>query len=289
MKKKSKIYTVVFIPEDHGKTFSIRIKKSIFQYLIFSFVVIIVGMTLLIYNTGVISVKLQLVHTLKNENSKLKNDNRKLLVVQEKLQQMENYRDYLNRVVSPAAGVHAIPAAVLKTIGSNEQQVASADSGTEVAPPTPGAKSDSTGQTIAAPGERDGQKIKSPGITPVQGWITKRFIFDKSNPSNTHLGVDFAATAGSLIRAAWSGVVEEISTDKYLGTIVTITHGNGLVTRYCHCSQVLVAKGDHVESGQSIALVGNTGRSSGPHLHFEVFSNGKSVDPLKFIYINSLL
>jgi murein DD-endopeptidase MepM/ murein hydrolase activator NlpD len=290
MKKKSTIYTVVFIPEDHGKTFSIRIKKSVFRYLIFSFVIIILGMSLLIYNTGKISVKLQLVHSLKSENLKLKDENRKLLVIEENLQKMESYREYLNRVVNTSAKAIRTPAPLFKIAEADDElATATADSAGEKSRTDTAAKGTLPSEAALVRDEHDGQKSSSPGIIPVQGWITRRFLSDKKELSNNHPGVDFAATAGSLIRASWSGVVDEISHDTYLGTIVTINHGNDLVSRYCHCSQVLVAKGDRVESGQAIALVGNTGRSSGPHLHFEVISGGKSVDPLKFIYINSLL
>jgi murein DD-endopeptidase MepM/ murein hydrolase activator NlpD len=65
--------------------------------------------------------------------------------------------------------------------------------------------------------------------------------------------------------------------------MVTIKHGYGFMTRYGHCLQVLVNKGDHVERGQTIALVGNTGRSSAPHLHYEIIKEGKNVDPQEYI------
>jgi murein DD-endopeptidase MepM/ murein hydrolase activator NlpD len=286
MKQKKKKYTVVFIPDDHGKTFSIRINRNIFRYIIFSGIVIFIGLTILIYNAGIIGVKLQLVHSLKMENTKQKDENKKLLAICENVRVMENYRDYLERIARSSTRSYT-------PVNPEQQSQISID------PETTG--ENTIGASLASTQERDGgkvvtalgavhetSKINSPGIIPVQGWITKRYAIGSQDNQNNHAGLDFAATEGSLIRASWSGVVEDISIDKYLGNIITLKHPGELISRYGHCSQILVSSGDHVEAGQTIALVGNTGRSSGPHLHFEIMISGKSVDPLKFIYISSL-
>ena len=98
--------------------------------------------------------------------------------------------------------------------------------------------------------------------------------------------MDFAATLGTPIKASAPGVVGKIENDKYFGLLVTIFHNNGFVTRYGHCSQILVSKHDRVKRGQTIALVGNTGRSTAPHLHYEVIKDGKYIDPLKHILVH---
>jgi murein DD-endopeptidase MepM/ murein hydrolase activator NlpD len=122
-----------------------------------------------------------------------------------------------------------------------------------------------------------------PTISPVEGWITKSFLYDTSLMNNGHQGIDFAATEGTPIKSTAPGVVRDISNDKYFGLLVTVQHENGFVTRYGHCSQVLVSVHDRVKRGQTIALVGNTGRSSAPHLHYEVIKDGRYVNPLKHI------
>jgi murein DD-endopeptidase MepM/ murein hydrolase activator NlpD len=108
-----------------------------------------------------------------------------------------------------------------------------------------------------------------------------------TDTSAAHNGIDYAATLGTLIRATAPGVVEDVSNDTYFGKTLTIKHGYGFSTRYGHCSQIIVAKGDHVERGQTIALVGNTGRSSAPHLHYEVQKDGKNLDPTKYVFGSS--
>jgi murein DD-endopeptidase MepM/ murein hydrolase activator NlpD len=98
-----------------------------------------------------------------------------------------------------------------------------------------------------------------------------------------HAGIDFRQKTGSDVRAAGAGVVIHAGTSGGYGIMVEIDHGNGITTRYGHLSQVLVKEGETVESGDIIALSGSTGRSTGPHLHYEVRRNGNAVDPKRFL------
>lgn len=98
-----------------------------------------------------------------------------------------------------------------------------------------------------------------------------------------HAGVDFAGKDGSDIVAVAAGVVTW-SADRYgYGNMVEINHGNGFKTRYAHCKENLVKAGDVVRKGQVIALMGSSGRSTGPHVHFEVYKHGRAVDPASYI------
>lgn len=101
-----------------------------------------------------------------------------------------------------------------------------------------------------------------------------------------HEGVDFAAESGTAINAAASGKVIYADTHAAYGKSVEIDHGNGLVTRYAHGSELLVKEGDLVVRGQRISRVGSTGRSTGPHLHFEVRLNGVAQNPARFLSVN---
>ena len=101
--------------------------------------------------------------------------------------------------------------------------------------------------------------------------------------SALHTGLDFPATPGTPIHAAAGGVVITQEFQPEYGNIVEIDHGNDLISRYAHSSRVSVKKGDLIKRGQIIAEVGNTGRSTGPHLHFEVLVQGIPQDPQKFL------
>jgi murein DD-endopeptidase MepM/ murein hydrolase activator NlpD len=110
------------------------------------------------------------------------------------------------------------------------------------------------------------------------GWRIDPF----TGRSALHTGLDFAAGTGTPIVAAAGGVVVVQEFHAAYGNMVEIDHGNDLVTRYAHASKVLVKKGDLVKRGQKIAEVGTTGRSTGPHLHFEVMVQNQFQDPYKF-------
>lgn len=125
-----------------------------------------------------------------------------------------------------------------------------------------------------------------PSTPPVAGPIGSGFGF-RSDPfsgrSALHTGLDFPAPTGTPIVAAAGGMVVAAQVHAQYGNMVEIDHGNGLVTRYGHASRLLVRQGDLVKRGQRIADVGSTGRSTGPHLHFEVLVEGVQQDPAKFL------
>ena len=97
-----------------------------------------------------------------------------------------------------------------------------------------------------------------------------------------HEGIDFPAQRGTTVTAAASGKVIFAGVHPGYGKMVDVDHGNGLVTRYAHASKLLVKEGDLVLRGQAIAKVGTTGRSTGPHLHYEVRLNGTPQNPARF-------
>lgn len=98
-----------------------------------------------------------------------------------------------------------------------------------------------------------------------------------------HSGVDFALAQGNPIYAADDGTVYYAGYSGGYGKLIKVDHGNGMQTYYAHCSSIAVAEGQQVEAGETIGLIGSTGNSTGPHLHFEVIINGNRVDPLDFL------
>ena len=98
-----------------------------------------------------------------------------------------------------------------------------------------------------------------------------------------HKGIDFAGKLGGPVIAVAKGVVTYSGKRWGYGNVVDIAHGNGYTTRYGHNSRLLVSVGDTVEKGFQIAEIGSSGRSTGPHVHFEVIKNGRAVNPVKFI------
>lgn len=121
---------------------------------------------------------------------------------------------------------------------------------------------------------------------PVHGRITSYFgsrTDPISGDSDTHNAIDIAVDEGTCVAAAWDGVVTETGCDSIRGNYIWLVHKNGNETFYCHCSQILVNEGAVIRAGETVAFSGNTGYSTGPHLHFAVKENGEYVDPLKYL------
>ncbi|EKF74256.1 M24/M37 family peptidase [Alcanivorax hongdengensis A-11-3] len=120
-----------------------------------------------------------------------------------------------------------------------------------------------------------------------KGWMSSRFG-RRADPFSGkiafHRGMDFAAKMGTPIIATGSGVVTYAGPRSGYGELVQINHGGGLATRYGHAEKILVKPGDIVRTGDVIALVGNEGRSTGPHVHYEVLKNGRQINPQPYIY-----
>ena len=129
-------------------------------------------------------------------------------------------------------------------------------------------------------------RVMPSGKPVAEGWLSSKY--GKRNDPFTgkqdfHKGLDFAGKKGSEVIVVGDGVVSWAGKRSGYGNLIEINHGNGYTTRYGHNQRHLVKVGEKVKKGQQIALMGSTGRSTGPHVHFEVLQNGKTVNPSKYI------
>jgi murein DD-endopeptidase MepM/ murein hydrolase activator NlpD len=135
----------------------------------------------------------------------------------------------------------------------------------------------------------ENQKIllaSTPSIWPVKGWLSSRFgkrVSPFTGEKEFHRGIDVPTRMGAPVQAPADGIVSSMIWDHGYGNVLTLKHGYGLVTKYAHLKKVLVKRGQHVKRGETIALVGDSGRSTGPHLHYEVHLNRVAVNPLRYI------
>lgn len=128
----------------------------------------------------------------------------------------------------------------------------------------------------------------TPSIWPVSGAVTSGFGWRNSpwgDGRELHPGIDIAAGMGTPVVATADGEVEKAGWSGGYGNIVQINHGNGIETIYGHNSKIAVSAGQAVKKGQVVAYAGSTGRSTGPHVHYEVRVNGTAVDPIKFLVL----
>ena len=127
----------------------------------------------------------------------------------------------------------------------------------------------------------------TPSIMPTAGWLSSAFSRMRFHPilheARAHEGLDVSAPMGTPIEAPANGTVIQAEWEAGYGNTIVIDHGFGIVTKFAHASRLLVKVGAKVHRGDRIALVGNTGLSTGPHLHYEVHVNGRPVNPLRYI------
>ena len=126
----------------------------------------------------------------------------------------------------------------------------------------------------------------TPAIRPTSGWMTSRFghrVSPFTGRKEFHKGVDIANRKGTEILATADGIVSYAGKKGAMGHVLVIDHGHGMITRYAHLSEALKKRGEKVKRGDTIAQMGNSGRSTGPHLHYEVHLNGVPVNPATYI------
>ncbi len=134
------------------------------------------------------------------------------------------------------------------------------------------------------------KEVRPSGRPITSGWLSSYYgmrTHPISGKKEMHKGIDFAGKMGGPVIAVAKGVVTFAGSRYGYGQVIDINHGNGYTTRYGHNSKLLVSVGDTVEKGFQIAEIGSSGRSTGPHVHFEVLKNGRQVNPMKFINASS--
>jgi len=134
--------------------------------------------------------------------------------------------------------------------------------------------------------EKRNRLASTPSIKPVDGWITSKFGNRKSpftGQKEFHSGLDISNKSGTKIVATADGRISYAAKKMYIGNLIVIDHGNGWITKYGHLKKILVKSGQKIKRGDVIGLIGNTGRSTGPHVHYEVRMNGTPVNPLNYI------
>jgi murein DD-endopeptidase MepM/ murein hydrolase activator NlpD len=254
MNKNRQTYRIMIIPERNGnKTASFQISSVWVSFIAICFSGIIIVSVLAMQRTFLVARKLHFYEALKKDNARLAKENNQLQAVHQKFVYLDSIAIYLEQLSM------VTPPAVTGSIDTKEKLKTTAEIKTD---------------TINTHGQ---------SVLPVDGWITQQFTNDTSHNKTAHPGIDIAATAGTKIKAPAPGVISDILQDEDYGTMVVVVHDGGFITRYGHCAKALVSVHEKIVEGQVIALVGNTGHSSAPHLHYEVIKNGKNIDPQRFV------
>jgi len=274
MARSPRFVSILIIPDGGAKTIQFKLRSWTFKLLT---LVVLGGITLLLVSillSGRIAAKVQLADYLAKQNEELTAKNRQIEALAVEVTEIRKREQKLRILASGMLGS--------ATAADEIAHVEAVRTEAVTAPPDINAKPI---ESTDGEGGRDTRMQSAiPTLRPVDGWITRRFSAEtnQTSASQSHTGVDMAAATGTPIHASASGVVDTAGWDQYYGNLVVINHGFGYETAYGHCSRLLVKKGDLVRRGEAIALVGSSGRSTAPHLHYEVRKAGVSMDPLLF-------
>ena len=288
-------HTVIFVPHAHAKLRKWRVTNL--QIGVVTGALLLLTLTAAFFIWSHFSTKANPVEIarLQGENEKLRSVNEEFEASIRKLQdQLTSYEDR-TRQLAIVAGIATLePGAA--TADAAEAGIGGGTSvdevGLEDVPVMQGRIRQIDG-TLKAVETRLHQRARwisqTPAITPVKGILTSGFGF-RNDPvthgRGDHQGVDIAAAPGQPVRASADGIVMRAGTMGGLGRAIYLAHGYGVTTRYGHLSKVEVRPGQRVKRGDIIGRVGNTGRSTGYHLHYEVRQDGQPVNPLVYILDN---
>ena len=304
MAKKS--FTLIVVPEHDQAVRRYQVDRKLLRQLLVGGALVVVGLAMAAVHYTHLLYRASENRALRDENvalrTQLKDFREHIEHMASTLERVERFDQKLRAVTllsDPQRNLALGPTA-METKGappSNSESEFTALSPTSESPKTLAAKLE-TLSTEAARQEQSLQQLQTyfleqksllastPSVWPARGWITSDFG-QRTDPYTAervmHEGLDIAAPHGKEVTAPADGTVIFAGLEGSYGNVLVIDHGYGVKTRYGHLSKVQVHPGEHVRRGDLIGAVGNTGRSTGPHLHYEVRVNGLPENPRKFI------
>jgi murein DD-endopeptidase MepM/ murein hydrolase activator NlpD len=280
--------TIIFVPHAHAKLRKWRVTNLQIALVVGAFVLVTCAAACLIWSHFKSPANPVEVTRLQKENQELRKVNQSFETSIQKLQeQLSSYEDR-TRDLAIVAGVESLGDGVEAGIGGGAPDEAGATDLPKIQ--ARAARLDGVLDTVENHLEQRMRWISStPAISPVRGILTSGFggrVDPMTHGHGNHQGVDIAAAYGQPVHASGDGLVIQAGEQGGLGRAVFIAHGYGLTTRYGHMSAVSVRPGQRVKRGDIIGRVGSTGRSTGPHLHYEVRLDGEPLNPVGYILEN---
>jgi murein DD-endopeptidase MepM/ murein hydrolase activator NlpD len=260
----------MIIPEGHEKVMSRTFSTRLIKILLAIFTLWIVLLLVLTFNYSRLSIKAARGVMLEEENDNLRKYMARVVDIEESFKKNRE----LTARLAEMAGVDLAefsgqPQIDLQSLATEYSDSVSVDS------------QQLENKLALSPEEL--ARIRLPQGRPLYGWITRSYKADVENDTEMHTGIDFAVKRGTSVAATASGVVTFAGWDKIMGNLVVINHDDNYQTLYGHNDKLLVEKGQEVLKGDIIAFSGNTGRSSAPHLHYEIRKDGDPVDPAPYL------
>ena len=254
--------TVMLVPDGTDARFSWRLRRWVLRAILIGLGVLLVGQVLFFIYYGAVVSRAARTEQVIKENEDLKRYYYKVQLLEQNLHQA---REVVARLAK-MAGLENYQLPELPDDSSLFSRIVPADS------TAPDAK----------PNAANAPNWSLPVGLPVQGYLSQRF--DATDADKYHPGVDIACPVGTPVLATGSGVVEYVASDSTYGQMVVLRHNDSVTTIYAHNDRILVQEGQTVRVGTRIADSGNSGRSTAPHLHYELRINGEPIDPLENPY-----
>ncbi len=207
------------------------------------------------------------LQTVMAENRRLKKENEKIVVLEKKLREMSEFRKKVENMLGVQ---NAPPPFDVEKLASQVETRGSRN------PVKRESRIKASGPIEKEIEKAERENIYTPYGMPVKGILTRGY-------TASHRAVDIAAQTGTPVISPANGIVVKVTYNKRFGNLVVVSHGDIYRTVYGHLEKVFVKPGDIVKKGDLIGLVGNTGLSTGPHLHYEIWKNGRPVNPLNYI------
>ena len=250
-------FTIIIVPHDEKGTRQYRVQYRLFYTLIALIGVGIIAMVIFVATYGRILLKA-----------------REAVMLERQVQELTRRNEQVGELMRNLAQLRSMNLQVRRMLGldvSEEDSLAIQPAAMEL-----------SGEGLVYEQEQALQSM--PTFWPVRGYITRGFdISAGSGNEGYHPGIDIAVPRGTPVRASAGGYVLEAGWDEMYGYYVLIDHGYGIKTLYGHNDRLRVTKGERVGRGQTIAYSGSTGKSTAPHLHFEVMQNNNYEDPLNYL------
>ncbi|MEW5994098.1 MAG: M23 family metallopeptidase [Candidatus Zixiibacteriota bacterium] len=252
-----KYITIMFIPNGAEARYGFRVRQWVLRLMVALTVVILLGMIVFFSVYGKVVARATMTERLQRENEQLRRYQLKVKLLEENLRQAQ---EIVSRLADLAGIDYRLP-----QLPDDSTFFARLD--------------EKPGAVLARPAGLD---LALPSGLPVQGFVSRDFQID--NPDHYHPGVDIACSEGTPVLATANGMVEKAAFDSIYGYMVVLRHNDSVATLYGHNRELLVDSGQLVPAGSRIALSGNTGISSAPHLHYEIRIHDKPINPLENPY-----
>lgn len=269
MAKKKRFITIQIIPDDLSEAWTIRLRYRFFEFLFYATIVALFAVGFAAVKVVQIQGKVLLANHLTIRNQELMEKQKKMELLERELASLTEKEKAVRNILQ---------AFLTQTLSDSTRNVATpswvADLGRYL-------------EGIRAVDRRleshdvNLLREKQPSVWPVKGMVSQRFSTGELN--GRHDGIDILAEQNALVVSAAKGIVVASGWDQDLGRYIRINHDFDVETVYGHLARSFVQIGDQIGKGGAIGLVGNTGRSLGPHLHFEIIFKGKPVDPVPYL------